>query len=410
MTLVEKIFSDKLGKKVKPNEIVVADVDYAMGQDGTAPLAINTFRKFKDPKISNPEKIVLIIDHSAPSPSEGVSNIHTLMREFSKENKVKLYDIGEGICHQMMMEDYVLPYQIIVGSDSHTCSYGALGAFSTGIGSTDAAVVYKTGKLWFRIPETLIFETEGKLKEGVYSKDLILALIKKVGADGATYKSVEFRGNAVNEMSVEARMTLANMAVEMGAKNGITKPDEKVAEYLKEHKRQWKPVNFKDDDTGAEKINFSLDDLEPQVALPHTVDNVLPVSKVNAEVQQAFIGTCTNGRLEDLKIAAKILEGKKVKVRTIIAPASRKVYIDAIKEGLIETFINSGAVVVNPGCACCVGTHEGVPSDNESVISTANRNFKGRMGNNKSYIYLASPATVAASSLTGKITDPRNFM
>ena len=413
-TLVEKIFGRNVGREVNAGEIVAGNVDFIMGQDGTTPLAINRFNQFSNPSVAEPKKIAFVIDHSAPSPSQGVSALHKLMREFAEKHGIRLYDIGCGVCHQVMAEKHVLPWGVIVGSDSHTCTYGTLGAFSTGIGSTDAAIVYKTQKLWFRVPETFRFNISGKLPGGVYSKDLILKIIKEMGADGATYKSCEFHGGVIKELSVDARMTITNMAVEMGAKNGIIEPDQKVVDYVNSKDKRINKDHIKDltsEGDYEKEFEFDAGDLEPQIACPHTVDNVKPVSDVEGiGIDQAFIGTCTNGRLEDLRIAAEILRGKKVKSRLIVAPASKKVFLDAMHEGLIEIFIKSGGCVVNPGCGPCVGTHQGVPSDNEVVISTANRNFKGRMGNPNAEIYLGSPAAVAASAVEGKITDPRGFL
>ena len=414
-TLVEKIFSRNTGKDVNAGDMVVANIDLIMGQDGTTPLAIEVFNKIGE-KVACPEKIALVIDHSSPSPNEKVSSLHRLMRDFASRQKIRnFYDWGEGICHQLMVENHVLPWDVIVGSDSHTCTYGALGAFSTGIGSTDAAAVYKTGKLWFNVPKTYKLNISGKLEKGVYSKDLILHIIGEMTADGATYKSVEFHGETIKDLSVEARMTLTNMAVEMGAKNAVIEPDRKVIEYINKYRPgQVSETDIKglESEGGYEKeIEFEVDDLEPMIAKPHRVDRVVEISEVEeTEVDEALIGTCTNGKLEDLRDAAGILKGKKVKSRLILAPASKRVYLDAMREGLLEIFIKAGACVVNPGCGPCVGTHQGVPSDDESVISTANRNFKGRMGNSTAKIYLGSPVTVAASAIEGKITDPRKYL
>ncbi|ODS37636.1 3-isopropylmalate dehydratase large subunit [Candidatus Altiarchaeales archaeon WOR_SM1_SCG] len=414
-TLVEKIFGKKTGKNVSAGDLIVSDIDFIMGQDGTTPLAISAFKKMGD-KVKCPDRIALVIDHSAPSPNEGVSKLHKMMYDFGREQGIEnFYDIGDGVCHQVMAENHVSPGDVVVGSDSHTCTYGALGAFSTGIGSTDAAAVYKTQKLWFRVPETYKFNISGDLQKGVYSKDMILHIIKEMTSDGATYKSCEFHGDAIKKMSVDARMTITNMAVEMGAKNGVIEPDPAIATYINKHRRgKTSDMNFrhlKSDGEYEEEFVFEINELEPQIACPHTVDNVCGVSEIQGhEIDQAFIGTCTNGRLEDLKIAAEILRGNKVKSRLIIAPASRRIFMEAINEGIIQIFMKSGACVVNPGCACCVGTHQGVPSDNEIIISSANRNFKGRMGNSSAEIYLASPATVAASAVEGKITDPRDIL
>ncbi|MCR4399900.1 MAG: 3-isopropylmalate dehydratase large subunit, partial [Syntrophomonadaceae bacterium] len=306
------------------------------------------------------------------------------------------------------------PGDLVIGADSHTCTYGAINAFSTGVGSTDLAAGIISGKLWFKVPESIKFVLNGELSPGVYSKDLILYLIGQVTADGATYMAAEFTGSAIRAMSVEARFTISNMAIEMGAKVGLMEADQKTISWVRRHTdRPFTPVAADPDAVYAEVREYDVSSLGPQVACPHTVDNVKPVEEVaGTPIQQCFIGTCTNGRLEDLRIAADILRGEKVNrgTRLIVAPASRQVMLDAIAEGIIQVFLEAGAAVVTPGCGCCVGTHNGVPSDGENVLSTANRNFKGRMGNNKAFIYLASPATVAASALTGRITDPRDFV
>lgn len=414
-TIAEKILSNHSGVDAYANEIVVADVDYVMGQDGTSPLAIQAFRDMKGQKVFDPAKVAMVIDHSAPSPLEGVSALHKLMREFAQSQEMTLFDIGEGVCHQLVPEKgHVGPGSLVVGADSHTCTYGALNAFSTGVGSTDLAAAMISGKLWFKVPESFRFVCHGRLPKGVYSKDLILHLIGDVTADGATYLAAEYVGEAIAALSVEARFTISNMAIEMGAKAGLMEADAKTTEWVAAHSPQrFTPVTADPDAVYAQVKEYDMSKLEPQVAKPHTVDNVTSVSAVaDVEIQQAMIGTCTNGRLEDLTIAAEILRGRKIKpgVRLIVAPASRQIMLDAIKTGVLTDLIEAGAAVVTPGCGCCVGTHNGVPSDGENVISTANRNFKGRMGNSNAFIYLGSPATVAASALTGKITDPREFV
>lgn len=414
-TIAEKILSAHSGQDAYANDIVVADLDLIMGQDGTSPLAIKVFKDMAVDKVAHSEKVKMVIDHSAPSPLEGVSALHTIMREFTREHGIELYDIGCGVCHQLMPEQgHVWPGSLVIGADSHTCTYGAINVFSTGVGSTDLAAAIISGKLWFKVPETIKFVCNGKLPKGVYSKDLILYLIGQVTADGATYKACEYVGEAIRDLSVEARFTIANMAIEMGGKVGLMEADEKVIQWVNAHtNRKYEPV-FSDPDANYWKVlEFDVSNLEPQIAKPHAVDNVVGISEAaGTPIQQAFIGTCTNGRLEDLRIAAEILKDRKVSkdVRFIVAPASRQIYLDAMTEGVLQTLINAGAAVVTPGCGPCVGTHNGVPSDGENVISTANRNFKGRMGNNKAFIYLGSPATVAASAITGKITDPREFM
>lgn len=414
-TISEKIFSDHLKRDVEAGELVIVDVDFMMGQDGTSPLAIKTFEEVGANSVFDSNRIAMVIDHNSPSPSEKVSALHKLMRNFRNQNNIFFYDIGDGICHQLVPEQgHALPGQIVIGADSHTCTYGAINCFSTGVGSTDLAIAMASGKLWFKVPETIKIFINGDLPFGVYSKDIILYIIKELTANGATYKAIEFEGNVIDELSVDARFTISNMAVEMGAKVGLMKADDKVLEWLKN--RTYKEFKTYQSDDGAkyEKIyNFDVSYLEPQVAKPHTVDNVSSISEVEGiPIQQGLLGTCTNGRLEDLRIAAKILKGKKIgsQVRLIVAPASRKILLEAIDEGVIQTLIKAGATIVAPGCGPCVGTHNGVPSDGENVISTANRNFKGRMGNNKAFIYLASPATVAASCIEGKITDPRKYL
>lgn len=414
-TIAEKILSMKSGQDARANDIVVASLDFVMGQDGTSPLAIQAFQAMQAEKVFDPKRIAMVIDHSAPSPLEGVSALHSQMREFAREQDIYFYDIGDGVCHQLLPEEgHVVPGDLVIGADSHTCTYGAINALSTGVGSTDLAAGMIAGKLWFKVPETIKVVLNGKLPPAVFSKDLILYLVGAITADGATYKSIEFTGEVISSLSVEARFTISNMAVEMGAKCGLMEADQKAIEWVEAHSpRAFEPVGADEDAHYAEIKEFNLSGLEPQVALPHTVDNVAPVSRAaGTPVAQGVIGTCTNGRMEDLRIAAQILKGKKIApgTRLIVAPSSRRSFLQALREGLIEIFVEAGAAVVTPGCGPCVGTHNGVPSDGENVISTANRNFKGRMGNNKASIFLASPATVAASMLAGKIADPRDFM
>ena len=414
-TISEKILSNHSGKDAYAGEIVVANIDFAMGQDGTTPLAINAFRDMNAKDVFDGAKIAFVVDHNAPSQAESVSKLHKMMRDFAREKGIRnFYDIGCGVCHQIMMEKHVTCGDLVVGADSHTCTYGAVGAFATGIGSTDIAAVFASGKLWFKVPETIKFVVNGRLPKGVYSKDIILKLIRDVSADGATYMSAEYAGEAVAGLSVDARMTMCNMAIEMGAKTGLVEPDEKTLKWVAEHSKR-KPLAVKNDKdaTFAKTLDYDAGDLEPQIAKPHRVDNVCDVSKVlGTTVNEAYLGTCTNGRLEDLRVAADILKNKKVNgdVRFIVAPASKDIYLKAMDEGVIQTLVKAGAAVVTPGCGPCVGTHNGVPSDGENVISTANRNFKGRMGNSNAFIYLASPATVAASALKGEIADPREFV
>lgn len=414
-TIIEKILSSHSGQKVYANDIVVSGVDFVMGQDGTSPLAIRAFEDMGGSAVFDREKVAFVIDHSSPSPYEGVSNLHKLMREFAGAKGFHLYDIGEGVCHQLIPESGMVgPGSLVIGADSHTCTYGALNAFSTGVGSTDLAGGLISGRMWFKVPESFKFVMHGVLPPGVYAKDLILYLIGDVTADGATYMSAEYTGEAVAALSMEGRFTMANMAIEMGAKAGLMEADEKTFGWLERYTgRKFNPASADSDAVYAMIKEYNVSGLEPQVAKPHRVDNVCPVSRVaGTPIQQAVIGTCTNGRLEDLRVAAGILRGRKISrdVRLIVAPASKSIYLDAMAEGIIQDLVESGAAVVTPGCGPCVGTHNGVPSDGENVISTANRNFKGRMANSKAFIYLASPATVAASALTGLISDPREFI
>ena len=414
-TIAEKILSSHSGKNVRAGEIVIADLDFMIGQDGTSGVAIDVFNKMEGRKVFDPSKIAIIIDHSSPSPNEGVSAIHKKIRDFSKAQGINLFDIGCGVCHQITPEmGFVVPGNLVIGADSHTCSYGAINVFSTGIGSTDLAAGMISGKLWFKVPETIKFEVAGKWPKGVYSKDLILKIIGDIGADGATYMAAEFTGAAIDSLSVDARFTISNMAIEMGAKAGLMKADKKTVEWVKTRsKKTFEPVESDADAAFAKTVRIDVSGLSPQIAKPHTVDNVSPIEAVEGlGIQQGFIGTCTNGRLEDLEIAASILKGRKVHgdCRLIVAPASKSIFLEAVKKGIVQSIMESGGVFVTPGCGPCVGTHNGVPSDGEKVLSTANRNFKGRMGNTKAEIYLGSPAAVAASVIEGKITDPRKYL
>jgi 3-isopropylmalate/(R)-2-methylmalate dehydratase large subunit len=409
-TIVEKILSKASHEKAEAGDIVIVDIDYIMAHDGTAPLAIEAFREFGAEKVWDSKRIILFIDHDSPSDSEELSTLHEMMRSFAKEQGIKLYDVGQGVCHQLMPEQgYVRPGYVVVGADSHTCTYGALGAFSTGLGSSDVAAIFLSGKLWFRVPETMKFVLRGELPPMVAPKDVILYLVGETGADGATYKSVEFTGPIIEEMSVDGRLTVCNMAVEMGAKDGIVATDDETFRFLGD-KRTEEDYVSDDDAVYASVREYDLSRLEPQIACPNMVDNVKPVSEVGrVEIDQAVLGSCTNARLSDLDIAARIIKGRKVAegVRFLVIPASQTVYLNALRRGLIETFLEAGAVVCNPGCGPCCGLHQGILAAGEVAISTTNRNFVGRMGSRKSEIYLASPATVSASALTGVITDPR---
>ncbi|MDP8259280.1 MAG: 3-isopropylmalate dehydratase large subunit [Candidatus Aadella gelida] len=411
-TIAEKILSKHSGKRVRAGDIVIADVDFCFGQDGTSGMIIDSFKKMGTEKVFDKDIFCMVLDHSCPSPNIGVSAIHNKIRMFSKEHGVKVFDVGRGVCHQLVPETgFVTCGDLVLGADSHTCTYGAINALSTGVGSTDLAITLASGKNWFVVPETIKMNVNGSLGKGVYSKDVILYLIGDIGADGATYKSVEFYGDIISEMSVEARFTISNMAVEMGAKCGLMKADKKTTDWVKRHSiRECIPVSADEDAKYVDIRDYDLSELPPQVAKPHTVDSVCPVEEVEGtHIDEVNIGTCTNGRLEDLEIAAKILKGRKIAkgMKLIITPASRRIALECLKRGYVETFINAGGIVNNPGCGPCVGTHQGVLADGENAFSTANRNFKGRMGNPNSNIYLGSPATAAATALEGKIADPR---
>lgn len=414
-TISEKILSKASGEDVYAGDYTVADIGAAMAQDGTAPLTIKAIREMEGGEVWDKENIVLVMDHTVPSSSVGTSEMHQMMREFAEEKGIENVYYGEGICHQIMVEKgHVLPSEVIVGADSHTCTYGALGAFGTGIGSTEMAGVFLSGKLWFKVPETMKFNVTGEMPEGVVSKDLALKVTGEVGNDGATYRSVEYAGSPIENMSVGERMTLSNLAVEMGAKAGIVEPDEKVRRFLEGRVDGEIELTKNDDDAEYEEIlDFDADDLVPQIASPHQVDNVSPITDVEGlEVDQVFLGTCTNGRYGDLEEAAEILEGERIDddVRMLINPASREIYEEAMVDGLLGTFMDAGCIVGNPGCGPCAGSHQGILAPGEKCLSTANRNFKGRMGSEESEIYLGSPLTAAATAIEGKITDPREVL
>lgn len=412
-TIIEKILSSHASKSLKAGEAGVCSVDFCFSQDGTTVLVLDGLSQFSG--VKNSKKYAMFIDHSSPSPNMGVSKVHSRMREFSKKTKSVLFDVGCGISHQLVIEEgFAYPGALILGADSHTSTAGALGAAAFGVGSTDLAVTLSTGKNWFKVPQTYKIIVKGNLPKGVFSKDVILYIIHKLTANGATYKSVEFEGEVIKNLSLDARLTITNMTIEFGAKCGFIAPDKKVSSYLsKIGVKKYKPV-YSDEGCSYDKVfEFDVSKLSPYVAKPHTVDNGAPVEELKkTEINEAFLGTCTNGRLEDLEIAAKILKGKKVAkgVKFLVAPSSRSIFLKALKRGLIKLFLEAGGIILPAGCGPCVGTHQGVPADGEAVISTANRNFKGRMGNPASFIYLASPATVAASAVKGRITDPRQYL
>jgi 3-isopropylmalate/(R)-2-methylmalate dehydratase large subunit len=415
-TIAEKIFSLKSDRDVRAGDIVIARIDQIALQDGTAPLAIRQIREMLDGvgEVKASDKAHFFVDHASPSPRKELSNDQKFIRNFAEEFKADFNPPGEGIIHQLMVERHVKPGDLAVGADSHTCTYGGIGAFSTGMGSTDVAVAVLLGKNWFRVPESFRIDISGDFERGVYPKDLILRIIGDLGVDGATYKALEFSGE-IDKIEVEGRLTVANMAVECGAKAGIFPSDRLTREYLSELGREedFKEVKADGEAEYEKEIYYSLNDLEPVVSKPHNVDNVSSVSDVlGTAIDQVFIGTCTNGRLSDLRIAARILKGQKVnrKVRLIVGPASRRVYLKAMEEGLLKIIVDAGGMVIPPGCGPCVGIHQGILADGEVCLSTQNRNFKGRMGNPDAMIYLASPATAAASAIKGEITDPRDFL
>lgn len=397
LTLAEQIISAHAGREVRANEIAVVHVDGAMATDATAPFAIRAFREMGGARLWDPARFALVIDHAAPAPNERVANLHRLMREFARETGCMLYDIGEGICHQLMAENgHARAGEIFAGADSHTPTLGALGAFAIGVGSTDLAGIMLTGRTWLKAPQSLRIELRGRLPANVTAKDVILALVGRVGADGANYKSVEFAGEAVEAMTLASRMVLANMVAEMGAKAGMVE----LADS---------PLRADPDAVYSERIAYDVSQLRPMVSVPHAPENVQPIEAVGGrKIHYAFIGSCTNARLEDLQAAAHVLKGRRIApgVRLVIAPASRRVFAEALRDGTIAALLEAGATFITSGCGPCVGSHLGVPGDGEVVISSANRNFKGRMGNPNAQIYLASPAVVAAAAVAGEIVDP----
>ena len=408
MTIAEKIIA-RAAKvdAVKPGEIHSVNLDWLMSNDGTTHLTIDMYRnKLKHPHIADPGKVVFIVDHNIPAENPKTAAVHKKMREFARENNIKMYE-GSGVCHQIMFENYVEPGQLIFGADSHTCSYGALGAFGTGVGCTDFLYGMVTGGSWVMVPETLRFNLHGKLREGVYPRDLILTIIGDIGANGANYKCMEFAGDGAHNLSVNDRFVLCNLAVEAGAKTGIVEPDEKVKEYVESRGRKAENMFISDPDAKFLKVyEYDLDKIEPVVARPDFVDDVIPLRELGeVKIDEAFLGSCNNGRIDELRVAAKLLKGKKVHpdVRFIVAPASNEVYLQALREGIIDVLLESGAMVMNCNCSVCWGSCQGVIGENEVLVSTGTRNFKGRAGHKTSKVYLASAATVTASVIAGKI-------
>ena len=409
-TISQKILSRASGYDgmAEPGEIVEAEIDYAMSHDGTSVLAIRSFREMGSERVWDPDRVVVPYDHIVPANNETAADLQREVRNWAREQNIShFFDCGTGVCHQVFPEQgFALPGTLLVGADSHSCTYGAFGAFGTGVGATDMAEIYSAGRLWFRVPETIGIKVEGRLAPFVSAKDIALQVIGDLGADGATYKAVEYIGPAIEGLSISGRMTLCNLGVEMGAKAAIVPPDEKTDEWLRGRARQPYTQVFSDPDSYQQQYDYDIAELEPQVAAPFRVDNVRPVSELaGLKIDQAFIGTCTNGRLEDLEAAAGILKGKKVRARTLVIPASREVLLDALKRGIIQTLVEAGAMIGPPGCGPCLGAHMGVLAEGEVCVSTSNRNFPGRMGKG-GLVYLASPATVAASALQGRLAAP----
>ncbi len=403
-TISEKIISRQAGQAVQAGEIAIVRVDGVMATDATAPLAIRAFRAMNGRTLWDNQRVSLVIDHAAPAPNETVANLHKLMRDFAAEMGCRLYDVGEGICHQLMVENgHVKPGDLFLGADSHTPTYGALNAFGVGVGSTDLAAAMLTGQTWLKVPQTIKMTLNGRLPANTTTKDVILFLVKQIGAEGANYRVVEFTGAAVAHMTLASRMTLANMSAEMGAKTGLVDPTGLDLWY------PFTPTLPDPDAVYEQELHFDVSHLRPQIAKPHAPDNVVDIDELKGtKIHYAFIGSCTNTRLEDLQAAAQVLKGKKLRrdVRLIIAPASKQVFNEALRDGTIAILSEAGATFITSGCGPCVGSHLGVPGDGEAVISSANRNFQGRMGNPKASIYLGSPAVVAASALAGEITEP----
>ena len=407
MTIAEKIIAAAAGKtEVRAGDIHTVELDLLMSNDGTTHLTVDMYNKLKHPRIADVSKLVWIVDHNIPCDSVKTAASQKKMRDFARANGITFYE-GEGVCHQVMLEKHVRPGQLIFGADSHTCSYGALGAFGTGVGCTDYLYAMVTGTSWVLVPETLRFNLHGKLSGGVYARDLILYIIGKISANGANYKAMEFGGDGLKTLSISDRIALCNLCVEAGAKTGLCEVDEKTMAYLAEHGREPKHVFAPDADAVyAEVFDIDLGDVKPIVAKPHFVDNVCDAADAaGTHIDEAFLGSCNNGRIEELRVGAEIIKGKKVHpgVRFLVVPASREAYDQAMKEGLLDIFMDAGAIIMNPNCSVCWGSCQGVIGEGETLISTGTRNFKGRAGHKNSFVYLASAATVTASAVKGEI-------
>ncbi len=418
MTITEKILAKAAGKKkVAPGELIDAKIDIVMCVDVTTPPAISMLVKKGIDRVFDREKIVVTPDHFQPAKDIKSAELHKRLDEWARRHNIKYYyKLGRaGVCHALLPEQgHIRPGEVIIGPDSHTCTYGAFAAFSTGVGSTDNAAAIATGRLWFKVPASVKIVLNGKLSHGVYSKDVILAVIARIGVDGALYKAMEFVGPALSNMSMEARMTITNMAIEAGAKNGIMVFDDMTKQYLDEHLKEKTKYTIFESEKDAEYVateEFDCSKIEPMVALPHLPSNGVPIGEcAGKKMDQAYIGSCTNGRIEDLRIAAKIMKGKTVAIRTIVVPATPVIWKQAKDEGLFDIFYDAGCVIAAPTCGACLGGFMGVLAEGERCVSTTNRNFVGRMGHPKSEVYLASPATAAASAIGGKLEDPRRYL
>ncbi|MFW5798378.1 MAG: 3-isopropylmalate dehydratase large subunit [Planctomycetota bacterium] len=414
-TIAEKILSDHVGRPVKPGELVTLPVDLAFVQDGTGPLAVRQIEAMGLDSVTNPERVIVFLDHAAPSPRKELSNDHVTLRQFCAKTGARLSDVGDGVCHVIVNESYSRPGDVIVGADSHSCTAGAVGAFATGMGSTDIGVAMALGKTWMMVPKTYRVRLDGSFKPGSMAKDFMLKFIGDISAEGANYRALEFTGPAVDTMPMCERLSISNMAVECGAKAGIFPSDDITRQYLERMGRggDYTPLAGDPDAEVEKSFEYDLGDIEPQIACPHFVDNVKPVCEMEPiHVDQVAIGTCTNGRIEDFRLVAKMMKGKKVAegTRLIVTPGSRAILTEGMADGTFATLVEAGAAMNMPGCGSCVGVHAGILADDEVCVATQNRNFQGRMGNPNAGIYLTSPLTAAACALTGKVTDPREFM
>ncbi|RXT00619.1 3-isopropylmalate dehydratase large subunit [Ammoniphilus sp. CFH 90114] len=411
-TMIEKILSKHAGIDARAGDIVICEVDAVMGTDGSTPMAIDYFHEMQGHKVLNPEKVVFFADHYSPAPNQKTAELHQKMKRFSEQHGCQYYPTGEGIGNQVMMEKgFVHPGDIVLGADSHSCTFGALNAFACGIGSSDLAIIMISGKIWLKVPETIKVEIIGKMPSDLTAKDIAIALTREIGADGASYQTIEFHGNVIEEMTMESRFVLSNIVAEMGAKGGLMRADQTTYQWLsKRGIEHGESVDSDLDASYSRVVTLDVSKLSPQVALPHAVDYSVPIEEIQeTKVDMVFIGTCTNGRMEDFREVAEILRDQELApgVQLLIIPASREVFLQAMEEGLIQLFMQKGATIGTPGCGPCCGTGNGVPANGENIVSTANRNFIGRMGNPLANIYLASPAVAITAAIKGKIAHPR---